>query len=179
MTHSNERYFRGFIIQAYNPITGGQIGHFIPSTESRPLDSCSAATHKDNLNKKHVTLTWIPPYSTDLPSTDSVANQWLGIRTPHIPQPGITWNVVNRDKRQTPVDAPTTTNVGPNQASEAVVTNAPVTQGTPAGVSPIINQDPHQVRFKASIVVTYDEFYTGFESSDQRYDKWDFAPKPY
>lgn len=142
-TQSDERYFRGFLVQAYDPITGSNIGRFLPTNQVRPLD-CSAATHRENLNKKQVTLTWIPPVFSDAASSDqspSVTSQWLGLRAPQL-----------------------------SQSSHATVGNS-------TAISVLHPSNAvRQVRFRATIVVTYDDFYTGFESSDQKFDKFDYAP---
>lgn len=172
MTYSADRYFRGFIIQAYNPVTGSQIGHFMGGEDSRPLD-CSAATHRNNLNKKQVTLTWLPPSTPSQPgSMDTFASQWLGFR-PQRPSSPIqpTFNInVSKRKRQLAPGAE-----GTGSASNVV--SAPPVTPTSLNATASVDQSA-QVKFKASIVVTYDEFYTGFESSDQKFAKWDFAPKP-
>lgn len=98
-TQSNERHFRGFLVQAYDPSSssGTTIGRFQPTADSQPVDECSAATHRDNAQKKSVTLIWTAP--TEPPASGH-----------------------------------------------------------------------KQVRFRATIVVAYDEFYTGFDSSVEKFD---------
>lgn len=111
-THSNERKFRGFIVQAYDPTSGHKIGQFVQSEESRPVASCSAATHRNHSDKKQVLLTWMPPAASS-----------------------------------------TTKQAQPENPSNLAV------------------------RFRATIVVSYEEFYTGFESSEHRFEKFDYANK--
>lgn len=182
-THSTERYFRGFIIQAYDPTTGSMVGHFLPSADSRPIDSCSASTHRNNLNKHHISLTWVPPaFSAGglLGGQSGAAGQWLSSPI----MPAIHFNV-NNQKRQLPVESPPAlvTNAPPPppqpaEAGQTASAPAPGPAYAPAPVPVPPASGLHQVKFKATIVVTYEDFYTGFESSDQKYDKFDFAPKP-
>lgn len=106
-TDSADRNFRGFIVQAYDPINGPQIGHFEATADSQPV-SCSGTTHRNNSDKKRVSLTWCAPSQSETAS---------------------------------------------------------------AGAKPLIRQ----VRFRGTIVVTYDEFYTGFESSELSFDKFDYS----
>lgn len=101
-TQSDDRRFRGFMIQAYEPGTGKHIGHFLPTSDSKPMTGCSAATHVNNQDKQKVVLTWIPP-------EDGSKDQGAKSR---------------------------------------------------------------QVRFKATIVVTHSEFYTGFESTERTFEKF-------
>lgn len=123
MTHSSERHFRGFIVQAYDPSSGSKIGHFVENPEAKPIDSCSAATHRNNKNKRQVSIVWFPS-QLSLPDNN------------------------NDDDDD---------NNGSSIAAQTPATSR------------------HQVRFKASIVVSYEEFYTGFESSENRFDKFTFA----
>lgn len=152
-THSNERYFRGFMIQAYDPISGAQQGHFSAQDHIRPIDSCSAATHRDNLNKKHVTLTWVPP-SKSAGSASAiippVSSSWLGLR------PLVSLNVNTGDQQRQPTDAS-------HNASSPTDTASRSGHGL------------RQVRFRVTIVVTYEEFYIGFESSEQSFERFDYA----
>lgn len=158
VTHSEERYFRGFIIQAYDPISGRQQGQFAARADSRPIDGCSAATHRDNLNKKHVTLTWVPP--SGRPAASPATNDfWLGLR----PLAGFGMGANKRSLDGSGEQR------GPAAAGETATSQPGATA-------------LRQVRFRATIVVTYEEFYTGFESSDQRFERFDYAnverPKP-
>lgn len=112
-TDSDERFFRGFLVQAYDPANGKSFGRFQPTDESQPL-WCSAATHRNHSDKRAVVLRW----------------------------------------QEAPVEGAT----GPAGAASS----AP----------------RRQVRFRATIVVTYSEFYTGFESSERSFAKWDFSKGP-
>lgn len=166
MTHSNERYFRGFLIQAYDPSTGAHIGQFASSNDSRPLASCSGATHKNNLNKQRVKLLWVPPgmnarnlaaTNNDPADTTHEVSSSSGWHLHSPVQPTLSMSLMS--KRQ--LD-------GRASSSTTNSTEQPPTKPLPA-------EPMRQVRFRATIVVTYDEFYTGFESSDQYFDKFDFA----
>ena len=60
----------------------------------------------------------------------------------------------------------------------AVVGTLPVDPAT--GVAPVNafpSANARQVRFRATVVVSYEEFYTGFESSDRSFEKWDYSKK--
>lgn len=193
MTYSESRNFRGFLLQAQDPHTGHHIGHFAPTKESRPIDTCSATTHRDNSEKQHVKLVWLSPGASLPPGTDlgapSHGNSW------HAPiQPSINLSLLH--KRQLVSVSTNVTNISNSGKPDASASNKPAdiadiaetstpTQAehgaaTSAGILQQVNQSSFapakkQVRFRATIVVAYDDFYTGFESSDLRYDPFTFA----
>lgn len=107
-THSNERFFRGFLVQAYDPANGKRFGQFLATEDSQPV-WCSAATHRNHADKRYIALKWAEA----------------------------------------------------GDANNATGNHAPAARG--------------QVRFRATIVVTYSEFYTEFESSERNFAKWDFS----
>lgn len=181
-THSDHRYFRGFIIQAYDPISGHQVGHFLPNADSRPIDSCSAATHRNNQNKRRVTLTWLPPaplsgVRPQYSSVDMLTAPWMSFFQPAGNQKRqLEATGADSPPPEAPVAATTPTIIGAssdqNNATSALA---------PPSQPEVANAPLQQVRFRATIVVTYDEFYTGFESSDMNFDKFDYAissPRP-
>lgn len=94
-TQSSDRTFKGFLLQAYDPISGQLKGSFKSSEDAQQVSACSAVTHRDGQAKKSVKVVWLPPAK----------------------QSG-------------------------------------------------------KVRFRATIVVSYSEFYTGFESSELKFDKF-------
>jgi len=152
------------MVQAYDPSTGSQLGHFLASADSRSL-SCSAATHKNNLNRRQVLITWLPPAPSN--AADSPESQWLGVRVPHTPF--INMSVGNR-RRQ--LDQ----SVG--GAGEPARVEQPAVPGGQVAPAPPSAEPVRQVRFRATVVVTYEEFYTGFESSEQSFAKFDYASQP-
>lgn len=187
MTYSESRHFRGFMLQAQDPHTGHHIGHFAPTKESRPIDSCSATTHRDNSEKQHVKLVWLSPGAvlppgTDLGAPSSHGGAW------HAPiQPSINLSLLH--KRQLVNVSTNVTHITNAPTAEPAAAATQATTDMPPTTAPIapmatIPQPPSQapfvpvkkqVRFRATIVVSYDDFYTGFESSDLRYDAFSFA----
>lgn len=167
-THSNERYFRGFLIQAYDPSSGAHVGQFLASNDSKPISSCSAATHKNNLNKQNVRIVWSAPSHTHRGSHssgesasgsgDSGSGASHGGSLVSAFSPTLSLSLIA--KRQNVDMSPTNT------------TEAASSQPSSPGQASKANQ---LVRFRATIVVTYDEFYTGFESSDRYFDKFGYA----
>lgn len=143
-THSDERHFRGFLVKAYDAINGRHIGQFAGSPDARPVESCSAATHRNNQEKKRVLLIWQPPAQPQSSSSSSTGGDtgafgdWMS-----------SLRALGNQKRQLPADAPGTT------PSPAATTR--------------------QVRFKATIVVSYSEFYTEFESSEKIFEEFGYS----
>lgn len=186
MTYSDSRHFRGFMLQAQDPHTGHHIGHFAPTKEARPIDSCSAATHRDNSDKQHIKLVWLSPGAVLPPGTDlgapSHSNSW---RAPI--QPSINLSLLH--KRQLVSVSTNVTHISNGPTSEpgtAAPADSPPQDPPGPSVAPLApfpqthTPAPYvppkkQVRFRATIVVAYDDFYTGFESSDLRYDAFSFA----
>ncbi|KAG9509362.1 ABC transporter G family member 14, partial [Fragariocoptes setiger] len=207
-TNMPDRYFRGFMIQAYDPVTGRTVGHFLPSSDSKPVGSCSATTHRNNLNKESATLVWVAPSRSSAnnrrPSLrvprpyiqigTRVRRWWAPPDTPVTASPSSAGSQVSEPAHapaaipQASAQAPASAPVITQQASEAKSGDAhdqhedDKPQSAPVGAhhrppntnvfhfgAGAVQASPStgQVRFRATVVVTYEEFYTGFDSSDR------------
>lgn len=140
-THSDGRHFRGFIVQAYNSISGERIGEFVAGEHAQPMASCSAATHKDSGHKKSVQLVWLAPGSNQVASAQP-PQQPDGQPTPALTAFGRQW-------------------LGLQKRSNLPGANSKAAAG--------------QVRFRATVVVSYAEFYTGFESSELHFERFNYS----
>lgn len=162
MTHSNERYFRGFLVQAYDPSTGANIGQFLPSTDARSIESCSSSTHRNNQNKRHVSLVWLPPSSGPASaSLDQTLGDWIGLRSP------ISLSVSTNQKRQL--------SAAPGASNSTANSRIPLPTSAPTATANAHGNGSRQVRFRATIVVSYQEYYTGFESSELSFEKFGYS----
>lgn len=151
LTHSNERNFRGFMVQAYDPVNGLRIGKFLPNKDSQPMP-CSAATHRNHQDKHSATLTWVDSAETREDSHAAALSSGLGTGPAAVATLG-NWLGI-------PI------NGGDGGAR-------PIEKRHVDGES---QQTPlRQVRFRGTIVVTYAEYYTEFESSELNFAKWDYS----
>lgn len=157
-THSNERHFRGFMVQAYDPANGQRIGAFAGNDVAQPMTSCSAATHRNNSDKKFVSITWF--------KSESAAAAYEMTTT----------------TTTTTTESPESLEEGQQQQVSQAVNRIGSWLGLPVnGTAATRSIDKRhttplkQVRFRATIVVSYDEYYTGFESSELNFAKWDYS----
>uniref|UniRef100_A0A6G1SPB7 Reelin domain-containing protein n=2 Tax=Aceria tosichella TaxID=561515 RepID=A0A6G1SPB7_9ACAR len=171
MTQSSERHFRGFMVQSYNPLDGKQIGHFLPTNEAQPM-ACSAATHRNNQDKRLVSITWIPP-SHEHESSSSTGN---GASTNPDQAAATAANHNSNSNNRSPLalgaalgnwlGLPANSGIQKRHLPSSSTTAQPKQQT----VVPL-----QQVRFRATVVVSYSEFYTGFESSELKFERFDYS----
>lgn len=53
--------FRGFFLQARDPVSGEWVGEFVESDNTKSIPECASITHADNKDKTRATFIWKAP----------------------------------------------------------------------------------------------------------------------
>jgi hypothetical protein len=53
--------FRGFFLQARDPVTNEWVGEFVESQNTNTIPECASITHADNRDKNRATFVWKAP----------------------------------------------------------------------------------------------------------------------